>query len=124
MDGGLGMVETGLYKHGDYVQARKNGVTLVGYVASLMDNGQPYRLDVPELHGDWVTVHGWDIERVSVPLPTRVGAVVRTASGRLFARTVHGVFSWADLWEGPEIEAFDDSVIGADFEVLFEGIGE
>ena len=114
-------------KVGDRVRATLGENVLVGRVVMIGANPATIRVE-PDGAGHylWLTPSaGWQIEKVSPPLPTKVGAIIRTEYGEYYVRGDNSVEPWMFLSASKDDAtnwAADEDFDGSELEVIFEGV--
>ena len=107
------------YRVGDRVRCTLGENVLVGTVQWVGEDGTCEVLVAPWTEIAAYPSDGWHIEKVSPPLPTKVGAIVRhNETGHLYVRSASD--HWRSIWHGGRYGDGAIALIG--FEVIFEGV--
>lgn len=109
------------YKVGDVVRATRGVNLLEGIITDLSGRWLDIQWGEEPIEKSTINT-SWHIEKVSPPLPTKVGAIVQRADGALFVRDAFSTrFHWVridDVFGATD----DDAVCKGGFEVIFEGV--
>lgn len=110
------------FKVGDRMRATLGESVLVGEVVAL-PVADELEVNIGEKWPRYINVNKWQIEKVSPPLPTKVGAIVRRADGDLFVRDASPQWPWVSL-DGVQSSLDGEEVSQGGFEVIFEGVDQ